>query len=88
MLCAAVTAPVVSCPPYSDRFAGADVFSSLRMPSHVAPALVLDPENAAFFCAKVLGLRESSVRWNIAEVQEHSRAKLRHDDAELRGGDE
>jgi len=43
MLCAAVTAPVVTCPPYSDRFGGADVFSSLRMPSNVAPALVLDP---------------------------------------------
>lgn len=83
MLCAAVSAPVVSCPPYSDRFGGADVFSSLRMPSHVAPALVLDPENAAFFCAKVLGLREPAVRDRIALVQAQSREKLRHDDASL-----
>jgi phosphoribosylaminoimidazole-succinocarboxamide synthase len=86
LLCAAVTAPVVTCPPYSDRFGGADVFSSLRMPSHVAPALVLDPENAAFFCAKVLGLREPGARWKVAEVQAHSRDKLRHDDEELRRG--
>jgi len=85
MLCAAVSAPVVSCPPYSDRFGGADVFSSLRMPSHVAPALVLDPENAAFFCAKVLGLRSAAVRDKVAQVQAQSREKLRHDDAGLRG---
>lgn len=85
MLCAAVTAPVVTCPPYSDRFGGADVFSSLRMPSHVAPALVLDPENAAFFCAKVLGQSLPALRWRVAEVQAHSRDKLRKDDADLRG---
>jgi len=83
MLCAAVTAPVVTCPPYSDRFGGADVFSSLRMPSNVAPALVLDPENAAFFCAKVLGLRAPEVRWKVAQAQAQSRDKLRADDAEL-----
>lgn len=85
MLCAAVSAPVVSCPPYSDRFGGADVFSSLRMPSHVAPALVLDPENAAFFCAKVLGLMTPEVRWKVADIQQASRDKLRHDDADLHG---
>jgi len=83
MLCAAVTAPVVTCPPYSDRFGGADVFSSLRMPSYVAPALVLDPENAAFFCAKVLGLQLPEVRWKVAQVQTQSRDKLRSDDSEL-----
>lgn len=83
MLCAAVTAPVVSCPPYSDRFGGADVFSSLRMPSGVAPALVLDPDNAAFFCAKVLGLQATKVRLKIAAVQMHHREKLRRDDDEL-----
>ncbi len=84
MLCAAVTAPVVTCPPYSDRFGGADVFSSLRMPSNVAPALVLDPENAAFFCAKVLGLRDATVRARVAEVQTASRDKLARDDEDVR----
>lgn len=84
MLCAAVSAPVVSCPPYSDRFAGADVFSSLRMPSSVAPALVLDPANAAFFCAKVLGLASADIRERVAAVQEQSRDKLRSDDEAVR----
>ncbi len=42
----AVAAPVIACPPYSDRFGGADVFSSLRMPSGIAPAVVLEPSDA------------------------------------------
>ena len=33
-----VTAPVIACPPYSDKFGGADLYSSLRLPSGVAPA--------------------------------------------------
>ena len=35
-----VTAPVIACPPYSDKYGGADLYSSLRMPSGVAPAVV------------------------------------------------
>jgi 5-(carboxyamino)imidazole ribonucleotide mutase/phosphoribosylaminoimidazole-succinocarboxamide synthase len=55
MVDASVAAPVIACPPYSDAFGGADVYSSLRMPSGVAPALVLEPGNAALLAAKILG---------------------------------
>ena len=34
-------------PTYREAFGGADIFSSLRMPSGIAPALVLEPANAA-----------------------------------------
>jgi 5-(carboxyamino)imidazole ribonucleotide mutase len=40
---AAVTAPVISCPPLAMP---EDVWSSLRMPADVAPMVVLDPANA------------------------------------------
>jgi 5-(carboxyamino)imidazole ribonucleotide mutase/phosphoribosylaminoimidazole-succinocarboxamide synthase len=50
-----VVAPVIACPPYSDSFGGADIFSSVRMPSGVAPALALEPANAALLAAKILG---------------------------------
>lgn len=53
-----VVAPVIACPPPSDAFGGADIFSSLRMPSGVAPALVLEPANAALLAAKILGKTE------------------------------
>ena len=46
-----VTAPVIACPPYSERFSGADIFSSLRMPSGIAPAVVLEPGGAALLAA-------------------------------------
>ncbi|GAB4438299.1 MAG: 5-(carboxyamino)imidazole ribonucleotide mutase [Anaerolineae bacterium] len=55
---ASVVAPVIACPPYSDSFGGADVFSSIRMPSGVTPALVLEPANAALLAAKILGRTE------------------------------
>ena len=51
-----VDAPVIACPPLSDAFGGADLYSSIRMPSGIAPALVLDPANAALLAAKILGL--------------------------------
>jgi 5-(carboxyamino)imidazole ribonucleotide mutase/phosphoribosylaminoimidazole-succinocarboxamide synthase len=58
MVDACVIAPVIACPPYSDSFGGADVFSSIRMPSGVTPALVLEPANAALLAAKILGRSE------------------------------
>ena len=84
MLCAAVNAPVVSVPPYSDRFGGADVFSSLRMPSGVAAAIVMDPDNAALFCAKVFGLGHMALQDQVARVHAAHRERLLHDDADLR----
>src|SRR5258707_15405268 len=47
------SAPVIACPPSSDGFGGADVYSSLRMPSGIAPAVVLEPGNAALWAAKI-----------------------------------
>ncbi len=64
-----VTAPVIACPPYSDQFAGADIFSSLRMPSGVAPAVVLDPEAAALMAVKILALQDVALRQRVQEYQ-------------------
>ena len=64
-----VTAPVIACPPYSDRFGGADLFSSLRMPSGVAPAVVLEPAAAAVLVAKILALGDPALRERIAQAQ-------------------
>jgi phosphoribosylcarboxyaminoimidazole (NCAIR) mutase len=58
MVDANVVAPVIACPPYSEAFGGGDIFSTIRMPSGVAPALVLEPANAALLAAKILGRRE------------------------------
>ncbi len=78
-----VTAPVVNCPPYSDRFGGADIFSSLRMPSGIAPAVVLDPPNAALLVAKMFGISAPEVAERVKAVQLANRERLIEDDAEL-----
>jgi phosphoribosylaminoimidazole carboxylase PurE protein len=80
----AVSAPVIACPPSSDAFGGADVFSSLRMPSGIAPAVVLDPGNAALLAAKILGLSDSVVREKVLEFQRKQAAKILADDEALR----
>ena len=66
-----VSQPVIACPPYSEAFGGTDLFSSIRMPSGVAPALVLEPANAALFAAKVLGRRDQ-----VNQFQQRQTAKL------------
>ena len=62
LLDANTSAPVINCPPYSDRYAGADVFSSLRMPSGVGCVTVLEPEAAALAAAKILALGNPDMR--------------------------
>lgn len=80
---AQVSAPVIACPPPSDAFGGADIFSSLRMPSGVVPAVILDAENAALLAAKIFGVTDPTIRARVSDVQRQNADKLLHDDAEL-----
>ena len=75
--------PVIACPPYSDKFGGADIFSSLRMPSGVAPLTVLSPENAAFAAAKIFGLTNPAVQEKIIAYQAKRRNDIKEADAIL-----
>lgn len=80
----AVDAPVIACPPLSEAFGGADIFSSLRMPSGIAPALVLEPANAARLAAKILGLADAGVREAVAGSRRRAAGKILEDDASIR----
>jgi 5-(carboxyamino)imidazole ribonucleotide mutase len=75
--------PVIACPPYSDKFAGADLFSSIRMPSGVAPLTILSPENAALAAAKILGLSNPDVQKQIIDYQNKKRTELEDADFAL-----
>jgi len=79
----AVSAPVIACPPYSEAFGGTDIISSLRMPSGIAPAVVLDPANAALLAAKILGLSDPVVRERVQEFQKQQTAKVMADDGNI-----
>ena len=49
--------PVIACNPYSDNEAYmADVHSSLRMPSKLPLAVIIEPENAVLFAKRILDI--------------------------------
>lgn len=75
-----VAGPVIACPPYSDRFGGADLFSSLRMPSGIAPMVVLDPGGAALAAAKILGIGDATVRTAVRATQQTATETIVRDD--------
>ncbi len=78
-----VSAPVIACPSPSDVFAGADVFSSLRMPSGIAPAVVLEPANAALLAAKIFGVANLEVREQVKASQKRAADKIIEDDTSV-----
>ncbi|MFO7657039.1 MAG: AIR carboxylase family protein [Bacteroidales bacterium] len=77
--------PVIACPPVGDSFGGSDLFSSLRMPSGVAPMVILDPGNAALAAAKILALSDEKVMEKVKAYQEEQRQKLIEDNNVLAG---
>jgi len=81
-----VAAPVIACPPYSDRFGGADLFSSLRMPSGIAPVVVLDPGGAALAAAKMLGIGDEQIRGAVRAAQREWTGTIINDDQEMERG--
>ncbi len=78
-----VSAPVIACPPTSEAFGGADVYSSLRMPSGVAPAVVLEPVNAALLAAKILGQVDADVKAQVIDFQQKQAKKILEDDQSI-----
>ena len=66
--------PVIACPPYSEKFSGADIFSSLRLPSGIGSLVNIEPEGAAIGAAKIFTLDDHELRNRIIEHQ-HAKKK-------------
>ena len=77
--------PVIACPPYSEKFGGADIYSSLRTPSGVAPLVVLNPENAALAAAKILGLENPALSEKVYRFQLEKKREVNTADNEVKG---
>jgi len=75
--------PVIACPPVGESFGGADIYSSIRMPSGVAPLLILNPKNAALAAAKILGLNSEKIQSKVLQFQSEQRQKLIDDNDAL-----
>jgi 5-(carboxyamino)imidazole ribonucleotide mutase len=68
--------PVIACPPYSEKFGGADIYSSLRVPSGIGSVVTIEPEGAAIAAAKILGLENAELQVNVKNYQEGKRKEL------------
>jgi 5-(carboxyamino)imidazole ribonucleotide mutase len=61
--------PVIACPPYSEKFGGADIYSSLRVPSGIGSVVTIEPEGAAIAAAKILAVEDKQIEKNVKNYQ-------------------
>ena len=61
--------PVIACPPYSEKFGGVDIFSSLRVPSGIGSVVTIEPEGAAIAAAKIFALDNEKINKIIKDYQ-------------------
>lgn len=75
--------PVIACPPYSDRFGGMDILSSLRLPSGMASPTILEPEGAALLAAKMLAFADNTIWQRLENYKQRLSAELARADEEV-----
>jgi 5-(carboxyamino)imidazole ribonucleotide mutase len=78
------TKPVIACPPYSDKYCGMDVLSSLRVPSGVASLVATEPDSAALAAAKILAVQDAELEENVSKYQQSKRREIEKADESLR----
>jgi 5-(carboxyamino)imidazole ribonucleotide mutase len=76
--------PVIACPPYSEKFGGADIYSSLRVPSGIGSLLTMEPEGAAIATAKIFALQDSETARRLKEYQRSKKLEIEKADAAIR----
>lgn len=76
--------PVIACPPYSEKFAGVDIFSSLRVPSGVGCVTIIEPKGAALAAAKIIALQDAEVKAKVEELQKKSKKEIDVADEEVK----
>ncbi len=70
------TKPVIACPPYSEKFSGMDIYSSLRVPSGVGCLVTIEPEGAAIAAAKIFALDNNLLLKKVKEYQSGKRKEI------------
>jgi 5-(carboxyamino)imidazole ribonucleotide mutase len=61
--------PVIACPPYSEKFGGADIYSSLRVPSGIGSVVTIEPEGAAIAAAKIFAVENKELEKRVMDYQ-------------------
>lgn len=68
--------PVIACPPYSEKFGGADIYSSLRVPSGIGSLVTVEPEGVAIAAAKILALEDKELKKRVKDYQSAKKKEL------------
>jgi 5-(carboxyamino)imidazole ribonucleotide mutase len=76
--------PVVACPPYSDKYGGADVYSSLRVPSGIGLVVTIEPEGAAIATAKIFALEDKILEKGVKDFQADKRKDIEKADETIK----
>jgi 5-(carboxyamino)imidazole ribonucleotide mutase len=76
--------PVIACPPYSEKYSGIDVFSSLRVPSGVGCVVTIEPEAAAIAAAKIFGVEDKKIERLVADYQTSKKKELEKADETIK----
>jgi 5-(carboxyamino)imidazole ribonucleotide mutase len=78
------TKPVIACPPYSEKFGGADIYSSLRVPSGVGSVLTIEPEGAAIAAAKIFAIEDKELAKRVREYQQLKKSEIEKADESVK----
>lgn len=78
------TKPVIACPPYSEKYGGADIYSSLRVPSGVASLVTIEPEGAALAAAKILAVEDRELEKRVKEYQTAKKKEIEKADETIK----
>jgi 5-(carboxyamino)imidazole ribonucleotide mutase len=76
--------PVVACPPYSEKFGGVDIYSSLRVPSGIGLVVTIEPEAAAIAVAKIFAVEDEGLAKGIGKYQMEKRKEIEKADESVK----
>ncbi len=78
------TKPVIACPPYSEKFGGADIYSSLRVPSGVGSLVTIEPEGAAIAAAKIFAIEDKELAKRVRDYQLEKKREIEKADESVK----
>ena len=68
--------PVIACPPYSEKYGGADIYSSLRVPSGIGSVVTIEPEGAAIAAAKIFAVEDKDIEKRVKDYQQAKKREI------------
>jgi len=68
--------PVIACPPYSEKYGGVDIYSSLRVPSGVGTVVTIEPEGAAIVVAKIFAVEDLKLVKAVRDYQSEKKKEI------------